>query len=123
MYNKEEILAKCIQVIKDEKLTFFTDLVIYVEPALSTLYEWELEKSEDIKRELAKNKLSTKKKLRKKWEDSDNATLQLAAYKLIADKDEIESLTMNRVVADVNANIQWNEVKTYDPDTKTDEGS
>ena len=105
MYNKEEITAKCIKVIKTEKLTFFTDLVIYIEPALSTLYEWELEKSEDIKRELSKNKLLSKKKMRCKWEESDNATLQIAAYKLIADKEEIEALTINKVDATLKGEL------------------
>lgn len=97
MYDKEKIKAECIEVIKTEKLTFFTDLVIYIEPALSTLYEWELEKSEDIKRELAKNKLLAKKKMRCKWEQSDNAALQIAAYRLLAEKEEIEALTINKV--------------------------
>lgn len=125
MYNKEQITAQCIEVIKKEKLTFFTDLAIYVEPALSTLYEWELEKSEDIKRELAKNRLMSKKKMRCKWEDSDNATLQIAAYKLIAEPEEIEALTINKVdaTAKVDMNVNWNETKTYEADEKTNEGS
>jgi hypothetical protein len=97
MYNKEEILEKCIEVIREEKLTFFNDLTIYVEPTMATLYEWEFEKSERIKSELAKNKLRSKKKMRCKWEESDNATLQIAAYKLIAEKEEIEALTVNKV--------------------------
>lgn len=97
MYNQEEILAKCLQVIKDEKLTFFNDLAIYVEPTMATLYLWEFEKLETIKSELAKNRLSSKKKMRKKWEDSDNATLQIAAYRLIAEKEEIEALTISKV--------------------------
>lgn len=96
-YNKEQIIEECLRVITKEKLTFFSDLTIYVEPALSTLYEWELEKSDVIKNALAKNRLASKKKMRCKWEDSDNATLQIAAYKLIADKDEIEALTVNKV--------------------------
>lgn len=97
MYDKQKIYSQCLDVIKSEKLTFFSDLAEFVEPAISTLYEWELDKSEDIKRELAKNKVTAKRKMRNKWQDSDNATLQLAAYKLIADKDELESLTINKV--------------------------
>lgn len=97
MYNREEILEQCIEVIRKEKLTFFNDLAIYVEPTMATLYEWEFEKSEILKSELRKNKLASKKKMRTKWEDSDNATLQIAAYKLIAEKEEIEALTINKV--------------------------
>lgn len=86
-----------MRVIREEKLTFFNDLSLFIEPTMSTLYEWEFEKSETIKAELGKNRLASKKKMRRKWEDSDNATLQLAAYKLIADKEELESLTVNKV--------------------------
>lgn len=120
MYNREEILNKCIDVIRDEKLTFFTDLVIYIEPSIQTLYDWEFEKLESIKSELSKNKLLSKKKMRNKWEESDNATLQIAAYKLIADKDEIEALTINKVDATVKGdlNLTWNEQRTYE--TKSD---
>jgi 23S rRNA G2069 N7-methylase RlmK/C1962 C5-methylase RlmI len=96
-YDKEKIHEECIRVIREEKVTFFNDLAIYIEPTMSTLYEWEFEKSEDIKRELAKNKLRAKKKMRMKWEESENATLQIAAYKLIAEKEEIEALTVNKV--------------------------
>lgn len=95
-YNKEQILQRCLEVIEKEKITFFCDLILYIDPSLSTLYEWELEKSEDIKNAITKNKLASKKKMRLKWEDSENPALQLAAYKLIAEKDELNSLTMNR---------------------------
>lgn len=123
MYNKEAILEECIKVIKEEKLTFFTDLCLFIEPSLQTLYDWEFEKLETIKSELKKNKLASKKKMRNKWEDSDNATLQIAAYKLIAEKEEIDVLTMNKVVADVNTNVTWNETRQYDPNEKANEGS
>lgn len=96
-YDKNKILEDCVSAIRNERLTFFTDLALFVEPAMSTLYEWELEKSEVIKAELSKNRLAAKRKMRAKWEDSDNATLQIAAYKLIADKDELENLTVNKV--------------------------
>ncbi len=116
MYDKEKIHEQCLTAIRDEKLTFFADLAMYVEPTLSTLYEWGFEQSEDIKNALSRNKLASKRKMRRKWEDSDNATLQLAAYKLIADKEEIDALTMNRVDANLNGNlsINWNEQRTYE---------
>lgn len=95
-YDREKVLEQCLKVIEDEKLTFFNDLAIYVEPTMATLYEWEFEKLETVKSALAKNRLSTKKKLRNKWEESDNATLQISAYKLIAEKEELNALTMNR---------------------------
>lgn len=102
MYDKDKIHNDCINAIREEGLTFFNEISLYVEPSLSTLYEWKLEQSDAIKSELAKNRLTAKKKMRNKWQDSDNATLQLAAYKLIADKEELAALTMNKVDADLN---------------------
>jgi hypothetical protein len=96
-YDKGEILEQALVAIKEHKLTFFDEITLYVAPALSTLYEWKLEESDDIKNALRTNRISRKTKMRKKWEDSENAVLQLAAYKLIAEKEEIERLTMSKV--------------------------
>jgi hypothetical protein len=52
---------------------------------------------ETIKSELGKNKIKAKRKMRNKWSESENATLQLAAYKLIAEKEELDALTMNKL--------------------------
>ena len=41
-----------------------------------------------IKEELEKNRVAIKANLRKKWYDSDNATLQIALMKLISTDDE-----------------------------------
>src|SRR5687768_14600230 len=95
-YDKEKIEAEAVKIIEKEKLTFFNDLQIYLEPAMSTLYEWGLEKSESIKKALAINRLSQKKKMRINWQDSDNPTLQVAAYKLLADDEELIKLTSSK---------------------------
>jgi hypothetical protein len=96
-YDREKVIEDALNAIKEHKLTFFEEIALYVEPSLSTLYEWKLEESEAVKNALKINKISRKVKMRKKWEDSDNAALQLAAFKLIAEKEEIEKLTMSKV--------------------------
>lgn len=114
-YDKDKVREQILAAIREEKLTFFADVSIYVEPTLSTLYEWEFEKSEDIKRELAKNKLDAKRKLRKQWQfDTAAPALQLAAYKLMAEKEELEALTMNKVENSGSLTINWNEERTYE---------
>ena len=116
-YDKDRVLQQCIQVIKEEKIIFFGDLAAFIEPTMSTLYEWEFEKSHDIKNELAKNRIQAKRKMRKHWQLEEAApVLQLAAYKLMADKEELEALTMNKVDASVNGSltVNWNEQKTYE---------
>jgi hypothetical protein len=124
-YDRVKLEKQIIEAIEREELTFFSEIVLFVKPALSTLYEMELEKSETIKAALEANKLRQKAKMRKKWVDSDNATLQISAYKLIADNEELEKLTMNKVDACVKGdlNIKWAEIRNYGADDKTNEGS
>jgi hypothetical protein len=124
-YDRVKLEKQIIEAIEREELTFFSEIVLFVKPALSTLYEMELEKSETIKAALEANKLRQKAKMRKKWVESDNATLQISAYKLIADNEELEKLTMNKVDASVKGdlNIKWAEIRNYGADDKTNEGS
>ena len=49
------------------------------------------------------NKINQKRQLRKKWFDNDNATLQLALYKLIATNDERERLNTSYNKTDVTS--------------------
>lgn len=92
-YNKAEEIENVLRVIEENDLTFFDEISLFVAPNRKTLYEWELHKSDPIKEALEKNKLKKKKKLRRKWEDSENATLQIAAFKLLADDDEMARLS------------------------------
>jgi len=114
-YDKDKVREEVIAAIRGEKLTFFADVTIYVEPTLKCLYDWEFHECEDIKRELAKNKLDAKRKLRKQWQfDTAAPALQLAAYKLMAEKEELEALTMNKVEQSGSLTINWNEERTYE---------
>ena len=54
------------------------------------------EQSKEIEQALLKNKIDLKVGLRKKWRDSENATLQLALYKLVSIKEERQALQMNQ---------------------------
>lgn len=96
-YDKEEIVGKALKAIEENNITFFDDICLYVEPSRATLYDWELDKLDTIKEALGKNKIRRKKKMRDKWEESDNATLQIAAYKLLAEPEEIERITVSKV--------------------------
>lgn len=95
-YDKEKIEKEILKAIEEEELTFFSEVPLFVSPARSTLYELELDKSDKIKELLSANKLKLKNKMRRKWRESDNATLQISAYKLLADDDELKRLTVNK---------------------------
>jgi len=47
----------------------------------------------NIKEAIKKNRVKTKNSLKAKWYRSDNATLQVALYKLISDDDERKKLS------------------------------
>ena len=46
-------------------------------------------------------KIKVKKKLRRRWRDSDNATLQIAEFKLCSDDEELARLNTQKVNADI----------------------
>ena len=56
-----------------------------------------LDKMGIIKDALKKNRISTKKELRNKWREGENATTQVALYKLLADKDEFQRLASSHI--------------------------
>ena len=94
-YDRLEELSNVVRAIEENKLTFFYEVESFVAPALSTLYDWKVEESEEVKKALRLNKVNTKRKMRNRWQESGNATLELAAYKLIANAEELERLTIN----------------------------
>jgi hypothetical protein len=96
-YDKGDIEDKALKVIQENKLVYFDELCLYLQPSRATLYNMGIDKLDSIKEAIGKNRVERKKKMRNKWEESDNATLQIAAYKLIAEDDEIAKITMSRV--------------------------
>lgn len=86
-----------MKVIHKEKLCFIEDVAANLGISRSTFYEHGLDKSDTIKEALINNKIAKKKKLRNKWEDSDNATLNIALYRLLADDDELVRLSKQHV--------------------------
>lgn len=92
MYNTEEIRLEAIKAIKDNNLLFIGDIPAYVGFSKRTIYDHKLHECNDIKSALNKNRSDMKVKMRKKWYESDNATLQIGLMKLISDDDEAHRL-------------------------------
>jgi hypothetical protein len=101
MYDKETELENVLKAISDEAICFFEDIELYVGPSKRAMQLWGFHELPAIKDALAKNKVRRKVKMRRKWEDSDNAALQIAAYKLIAEPEEIERITMSKVTSEL----------------------
>lgn len=83
-----------LKVIEDKKLFFVEDIVSFMPIGKTTFYKKKLNEVDAIKSGIEKNKVYAKVQLRAKWFGSDNASLQLALYKLIADEDERRRLAM-----------------------------
>lgn len=95
-YNDvEKIYAKALSVIKEHSLYFIEDVVAYLPISKPTFYEYfkvDSDEFNEIKEALDNNRVNTKVKMRKKWEESDNATLQIGLMKLISTDEEAHRL-------------------------------
>jgi hypothetical protein len=95
MYNKEELIDKCVKAIIENKLTTIDEAVSYLPCARSTFYFLELEKTDSIREAIDNEKMSMKQKMKRKWLESDAAALQIALMRLICTDDERQKLAMN----------------------------
>lgn len=95
-YDKEELEKKALIAIKKHKLVFLEEVISYLPCSKSTFYDLRLHESDLIKEEIQLIKVGLKIKMRKKWTDSENASLQIANYKLLASDEELTRLTSNK---------------------------
>jgi len=93
-YKKEDLLKKAIEAIEKNNLVFMDEVCHYLPCSYKTMYDHKLHEVYELKNALEKNKTDKKKKLRDKWMNTDNATLQMALYKLLADDKERKKLSM-----------------------------
>ncbi len=97
-FNTDELYKQAMIAIIEHGLIFKADIWAHIGISHSTFYEHFSEFSEhlkEIEQALLKNKIDLKVGLRKKWRDSENATLQLALYKLVCTNEERQALQMN----------------------------
>jgi len=93
-YETEDLKEKAIDAIKKHNLFFIEDVVAFLPCNTKTFYNHGLHELPELKELLENNRITVKLKLRKKWESSDNATLQMALMKLICTDDERKRLSM-----------------------------
>ena len=96
--EKNAILKKAIKAAKDNKLLYLGDVQAFIPINLKTFYDWKFQESKELKEALEENKINTKIKLRKKMAESDNATLIIALYKLVANDEERKILADNKTI-------------------------
>jgi len=104
-YDLKELENTCLNVIEENKLMFINEIFAFTPFCEATFFNHNLQDLESIKNLLNKNRISTKLKLKKRWEESDNPTLQIGLYKLIGSIDEVHRLSGTRQEVDQSTKI------------------
>jgi hypothetical protein len=101
-YDKKRVFEQAKDVIAKHKLFFIDDIVAFLPISRSTFYEWQFDKSDELKELLNANRTELKVSMRSKWYKSNAPALQMALMKLIATPEELKKLSMN--YTDVTSN-------------------
>lgn len=121
LIDKDKLFEKAKEVIPKYKLIFIEDVCAYLGISKPTFYvHLPVGSNEfnELRELLDKNCIEIKVSLRKKWFDSDNATLQMALYKLTSTDVEHKKLQQN--YTDITTN---NESINVDPFAKMRENN
>jgi len=95
-YEYHDLEQMAVEAIQKNKLFFTDDLMAYLPCSRATYYHKGLDKSDAIKDAINKNRILAKVDLRKEWRFSNNATLQISLYKLLATEDELQRLSTHK---------------------------
>jgi hypothetical protein len=88
-----EEITEALRVIEEHGLVFQEQILCFVPWSREVLYNHVLnDKNDTIKRALEQNRVRRKLEIQKKWYNSDNPTLQVAFYKLMASEEELVRL-------------------------------
>lgn len=102
-YKTKDIEQSALKAISQHKLFFLEDVFPYLPCSRSTFYNKELDKLDSIKEALYSNRTEVKVSMRNKWYKSQNATLQLALYKMLATEEEFNRISGVKI--DQNTNV------------------
>ena len=94
-YKTTDLIKKSLAAIEQRKLIFYDEIASYLPCSRATFYNHKLDKLDDIKDALEKNRDEIKSALRAKWYKSDNATLQIALMRLVCTDEERRKLAIN----------------------------
>jgi len=98
-YETQEMIDLSIKAIKENDLIFIDEIFAYVPFCEKTFTNHELRELPDIKRAIEDNRIKKKVALRKKWYESDNPTVQIALFKLLATPEERDILNIQKIDA------------------------
>ena len=106
-YNRAKIFEQAKEQITSKRLIFVEEVISFLPISKQTFYEFfkvDSNEFDELRELIETNKISLKTSMRKKWYDSDNATLQMGLMKLIATTEEHKRLSQTYVDSDVKVN-------------------
>ena len=119
--EKQEAYEKeLLKIIKERKIMFFSHAFAYTSFSAATAYNHGLEKLDTIKEALAKNRASGVTYMLNKWISSDNATLQIAAMRIISDEELRRSLNQQYIEQTIKEQPLFNIDVKEESETKND---
>jgi hypothetical protein len=95
--KKDKYEKELLEIIKAKKIVFFDHCFAFTSFSRATAYNHDLEKLDTIKNALHQNRVKAKNYLINKWIGSDNATLQISAYRLMSDTEEHQKLNQSYI--------------------------
>ena len=92
-YNTKDLEKQALKAIQENDIVFIEELVLYLPCSKRTIYDHKLQECNTLKEAIESNKIARKNKLRTNWEkEKASPILQLAAFKLLANEDELVRL-------------------------------
>jgi len=96
--TKDQHEKDIVEVIKEKKICRISHIFgFYTDIKSSQFYNLKLEESDKIKEAIHQNRAKGTGYLLNKWISSDNATLQIAAYRLICTPEERQMLNQQYI--------------------------
>ena len=110
--HEEEILKL---IVKHKIMKIQHIFQHYTDLASAQFYNLELEKSESIKEAITTNKSKAVSYMLNKWVGSDNATLQISAFKVLCEDEDRKKLSMQFVESENSHQVRKFEVEILKP--------
>lgn len=97
MEKTKEYIKEALEVIKEHKIVFIDHVWGFTSFSKKTAYNHKLHELHDIKDAIKNNRITQKNYLLNKWIASTNATLNIAAFRLMSTTEEHKKLNQSYV--------------------------
>ncbi|MEY3500039.1 MAG: hypothetical protein RL308_1708 [Bacteroidota bacterium] len=122
MRPKEQHEAEILKLIIKHKIMKIQHIFQhYTDLGSAQFYNLELEKSESIKEAIQTNKSKAVSYMLNKWVGSDNATLQISAFKVLCEDEDRKKLSMQFVESENSHQVRKFEVEILKPKNENTE--